>query len=79
MFKTYMLNKVIEWLVGGAFFNQIKDIVNGLGTSSATGAEKREIAISKAKKLAGSTATFLINLAIEAAVFMLKDQASKVK
>jgi len=77
--KSYMLNKVIAWLLGGDFFNSIKDIVLALSSSNVPGSEKRKIAIEKAKKIAGTTAMFAINLAIEAAVFLLKEQAAKGK
>ena len=75
--KSYMLNKVISWLLGGSFFNDVKEIVAGLSASNVPGSEKRRIAVEKAKKLAGVTAVFAINLAIEAAVYLLKEQALK--
>lgn len=75
--KTYLLNKVIAWLLGGEFFNTVKDIVNGLADANIPGDEKRKIASEKAKKLFSDVANFAINLAIEAAVFILNEQAKK--
>ena len=77
MFKTYMINKAVGWLVGGSFFTQIKGIVATLAGEDKTGDQKRASAIKQAKTLAGDTASFLINLAIEAAVVILKSKASK--
>ena len=77
--KTYLLNKVIEWLLGGDVFDKIKQIVYGLADVDAPGEKKREIAVQQAKELFGNIATFSINLAIEAAVFMLKEQAGKAQ
>ena len=75
--KIYMLNKVIAWLLSGEVFDEIKKIVFGLASTDATGEEKRKMAISRAKTLLGSISVFMINLGIEAAVFMLKAQAEK--
>jgi len=77
--KTYLLNKVIAWLLGGDVFNKIKEIVYGLADVDAPGDKKREIAMKQAKELFGDIATFAINLAIEAAVFILKSQAGEKK
>ena len=38
--KDFMLNKVIEWLIGGAFFTEIKNIVDGLSAENVPGPEK---------------------------------------
>ncbi len=75
--KDYMLDKVITWLLGGDFFRQVKDIVFGLSDSDIPGEEKRKIAGEKAKALLGDTANFVVNLAIEAAVYLLKQRSLK--
>ena len=77
--KTYTLNKVIAWLLGGELFNQIKSIVAALMDSEMPSEQKREIAYRRAKKAAQGVASFMINLAIEAAVFILKAQQGDVK
>jgi hypothetical protein len=77
--KNYMLDKVITWLLGGDLFGKIKDIVLGLSRVDVPGEEKRKIATEKAKLALGETANFLINLAIEAAVYLLKQEALKAK
>jgi len=78
-FKTYFLDKTIAWLIGGDLFNGIKEIVAGLMDANMSGEEKRKKAYAAAKRLAGKTATFVVNLAIEAAVFILKQRAQKGK
>jgi hypothetical protein len=77
--KNYMLDKVITWLLGGDLFGKIKDIVLGLSRVDVPGEEKRKIAAEKAKLALSETANFLINLAIEAAVYLLKQEALKAK
>jgi hypothetical protein len=58
-------------------FRQIKDIVAGLMDTDEPGEKKREEAIKKAKQMAGGVANFLLNLAIEAAVYVLKTKQKK--
>jgi len=77
--KNYMLDKIITWLLGGDLFKKIKDIVLGLSRTDVSGDEKRKIATEQAKLALGETANFLINLAIEAAVYLLKQKTSKDK
>lgn len=77
--KIFMLDRAITWILGGDLFAQIKSIVEGLTDVDAPGSEKRDRALREAKKLGASVATFLINLGIEAAVFMLKAQQNKAK
>jgi len=75
--KTYVLDKVVAWVLGGSMFNQIKDIVSSLSNMDVPGDVKREQALKQLKMLGYDTATFLINLGIEAAVFLLKEKQSK--
>jgi hypothetical protein len=51
--------------------------VEGLLDVDAPGEEKRQRAVSEAKKLGADVATFLLNLGIEAAVFLLKSQQNR--
>ena len=74
--KTYTLDKVIKWLIGGELFNSIKEMVLNMADTELTGEEKRAKVLQEAKSIAGKTASFLLNLGIEAAVVILK---SKVK
>jgi len=78
-FKTYVLDKTITWLLGGDLFSKIKEIVAGLMDQGIPGDKKREIAERRAKELFGDIATFVVNLAIEAAVFILKSRQSEGK
>jgi hypothetical protein len=75
--KTFVLDKTISWLLGGQLFAQVKEIVSGLADQDVPGDKKREEAIAKAKEMLGDTATFMVNLAIEAAVYILKEQQKK--
>lgn len=72
-----MLDKAIAWLIGGSLFKDVKNIVAGLFEEDKPGDEKRKDAFDQIKKVAGSTASFLINLAIEAAVVILKAKYEK--
>lgn len=75
--KDFVLTKVMSWLIGGEFFQSVRDIVAGLARTDIPGSEKREIALKRVSALAGTTATFVLNLAIEAAVYLLKLQTEK--
>lgn len=75
--KNYALEKAISWILGGDLFARIKQIVEGLLDVDAPGEEKRRIAIKEAKLLASDVATFMLNLGIEAAVFLLRAQQNQ--
>ena len=77
--KSYMLDKVIGWIIGGDIFMDIKNIVMGLLEEDIPGNEKRAKAIRQAKALGTTLATFLLNLAIEAAVMLAKEQQLKAR
>ncbi len=76
--KNYLLNSLMAALVGFKFFDSVKDIVAGLGDENITGAEKRRIAEVKVKKLFNEAKPFIINFAIEAAVYLFKNYASNM-
>jgi hypothetical protein len=70
--KNYALDKAISWILGGDIFARIKKIVEGLLAVDVPGEEKRQIAVKEAKLLGADIANFMINLGIEAAVYLLK-------
>jgi len=76
--KDFMLERAIKWILGGDLFDQIKSIVAGLLDVDAPGDVKRRKAIEQAKKAGADVATFLLNLGIEAAVFLLKSKQNKI-
>lgn len=73
--KSYALDKLIKWLIGGELFNSIKEMVASVADANLSGDEKRTKVLDEAKSIAGKTATFLLNLAIEAAVTLLKSKS----
>ena len=75
--KKYMLEKIVAWLVGGSLFEDIKQVVVTLMNSEMPGERKREIALRRIKAMAADSATFMLNLAIEAAVVVLKQESNK--
>ncbi len=75
--KDFLLNRVINWMVGGELFTQIKEIVTGLGEEDVPGEEKRATAKRRILAIGTSVSTFLVNLAIEAAVVLLKSKQAK--
>ncbi len=77
--KDYMLSKIISWILGGSLFEQIKLIVEGLLNEDIPGSQKREEALKRLRSIGAKTATFILNLGIEAAVFMLKAKSGQVK
>ena len=70
--KLFFLNNIIKWLIGGELFNYIRSWVEVVNNEDLTGEEKRAKVLAEVKKLGGTVATFLVNLAIEAAVTSLK-------
>jgi hypothetical protein len=75
--KNYMLDKALTWILGGDLFLRIKKIVEGLLDVNIPGSEKRNIAIRDAKLLGADIANFILNLGIEAAVYLLKEKQAK--
>ena len=75
--KNFLLRRVINWLIGGKLFGQIIEIVNGLADTDAPGEEKRATAKRRILAIGSDVSSFLINLAVEAAVVLLKAQQGK--
>ena len=73
-FKLYVLEKTVKWLVGGDLLAFIQKEVEAVNNENLTGEEKRRLVIKEAKKFFTGAGTFLINLAIEVAVLILKAQ-----
>lgn len=78
-FKLFFLNNIIKWLIGGEAFDYIKRSVELINNDEMTGEEKRAKVLADTKKLFGNLGTFLINLAIEAAVTILKAKLGELE
>lgn len=78
-FKLFFLNNIIKWLIGGDVFNFIKAQVALVNDGTMTGEEKRAKVLADTKALFGGIATFLVNLAIEAAVTSLKAKLGELE
>tara|TARA_R110000772_G_scaffold5454_9_gene19556 strand:- start:506 stop:754 length:249 start_codon:yes stop_codon:yes gene_type:complete len=72
--KLSVLNKIVEWLVGGEVFEFVKNLVATINDSALTGEQKRAQTFTQTRQIFGSLATVLINLAIEVAVLLLKSK-----
>ena len=68
--KDFLLRRVMNWLIGGGLFASIQDIVSDLANEDIPGEEKRATAKRRILALASGAKGFLINLAIEAAVYL---------
>jgi len=77
--KAFALEKIVKWLLGGELFQGIKEIVDGLMDANIPSAEKRNLAFRKAQVIAAGAASFMVNLAIEAAVYILKAKQSSLE
>ncbi len=73
----YILKKVIELILKGDLFGKIQIIVAEIGKSNLSGSEKRAKALAEIVALGTKAAPFLINLGIEAAVYIFKSKTSK--
>ena len=78
-FKLMILQKAVEWLVGGELYEFIQKEVNIVNNENISGDEKRKEVQEEAKRFFSGTATFFINLAIEVAVIILKAQIGELK
>jgi hypothetical protein len=72
--KIFLLKRVVNWLVGGELFSQIIEIVEGLANETISSEEKRATAKRRIRAIGSSVSEFLINLALEAAVVILKSK-----
>jgi len=69
----WLLNKVMNYIVGADVFGKIQDLVVEVALDETmSGAQKREKVITEAKKMGQDFETHAINLAVEAAVTLVK-------
>lgn len=74
--KTWLLAQIMQYLVGKDVFGQIQKLVAEVAfNTTLTGAEKKAKVLAGLKDVGQDLATHLINLAIEAAVTLLKTKA----
>jgi len=74
----WLLDKVMNYIIGKDVFGKIKDLVNNVALNNElSGAQKREKVIAEAKELGTDFASHMLNLAIEAAVVLMKEKATK--
>ncbi len=78
-FLFNLLSFIIKRLVAAQLFEHIRDMVNAQMDSNLTGDEKRNVVKQELSELTGAlrddfqkTAPYLINLAIESAVALIK-------
>ncbi len=73
--KTWLLSQVMGYLVGKDVFAQVQKLVleTALDTT-LSGAEKRAKVLAGLKNVGEGLATHLLNLAVEAAVALLKSK-----
>ena len=73
--KKMLLEKATKWAVGYELYDKVKSLVAFYFTEDGmTGAEKRDAVIDRVKDMAGDAGKFLINLALEVAVYILKPE-----
>lgn len=71
----WLLEQVMNYIIGNDIFGQIKTIViNVSKDDTLTGTEKKEKVLAEVKQLSSEIKTHLINLAIEAAVALIREK-----
>ena len=76
-FKSTVLERITKWIVGGDLFTFIQKEVNIVANRKLSSEEKRTQVIENAKDFASSSAMFMINLALEVSVTILKRKAAR--
>ncbi|GEM_PF-4401166 len=74
MLKSFLLQSIIKWLVGGAFFDDVKVLVKRAFDANISGEQKKEAVRQQLLMMGYRVSDFLINLAIESAVYVLKSK-----
>jgi len=70
----WLLKKVMGYMIGADVFGQIQEIVAGVALDdSLSGAEKREQVVEQAKNMGKDFASHMLNLAVEAAVTLMRE------
>jgi len=71
----WTLKAVMNYIVGADVFGQVQKMVaEAAADDKLSGAEKKEKVLASAKNLGVDFASHMLNLAIEAAVTLLKDE-----
>jgi len=71
----WLLEKVMNYMVGKDVFGKVKNLVLKVALDeSITGSEKREVVLTEAKDMGIDFAAHMLNLTVEAAVTLLKEQ-----
>lgn len=74
----WFLKQVMDYLVGKNVFGQVQKLVTEVAfDTTMSGAQKRDKVLSEAKNIGEGLATHILNLAIEAAVVLMKEQVTK--
>jgi hypothetical protein len=77
MLKSFIFEAVTKWLVGSSFFDDVKKLVKNLFNANIDGEEKRKLIRKQLYTMGYSFSNFLVNLAIESAVYILKKEKEK--
>lgn len=74
----WLLRKVMNYMVGADVFGKIQSLVSEVAfNEELSGTEKREKVIGEAKLLGEDFATHMLNLAVEAAVTLMREETDK--
>jgi hypothetical protein len=72
---NFLLQVIMNYIVGKDVFGKIQTLVEEVGNNNElSGAEKREKVLAEAKAMGGDFASHLLNLAVEAAVALVKEK-----
>lgn len=75
---NWLLKNVMNYIVGKDVFGKVQKLVTEVALDEKlTGAEKKEKVIASAKALGADITTSALNLAVEAAVKLIKDKQAK--
>ena len=75
---NWLLKNVMNYIVGKDIFGKVQNLVAEIALDEKlTGAEKKEKVIASAKALGADITTSALNLAVEAAVKLIKDKQTK--
>jgi hypothetical protein len=75
---NWLLKNVMNYIVGKDIFGKVQKLVTEVALDEKlTGAEKKEKVIASAKTLGADITTSALNLAVEAAVKLIKDKQTK--
>ena len=75
---NWLLKNVMNYIVGKDIFGKVQKLVAEIALDEKlTGAEKKEKVIASAKALGADITTSALNLAVEAAVKLIKDKQAK--